>query len=81
MLRQAGRSLLPVGVTRVHGVFERGALVACCNQNGVEIARGLINYNAQDAAKIVGLSSAAIEQTLGYVDEPEMIHRDNMVIF
>ena len=81
VLKGAGRSLLPVGVTRVAGHFDRGALVACCNQNGVEIARGLINYNAVDAARIVGIPSGQIESILGYVDEPEMVHRDNMVIF
>ncbi|MFT5114286.1 MAG: glutamate 5-kinase [Parasphingorhabdus sp.] len=81
VLKQAGRSLLPVGVTRVSGKFDRGALVALCNQNGVEIARGLINYSAVDAANIIGLPSNRIEAALGFVDESEMIHRDNMVIF
>lgn len=81
VLRQSGRSLLPVGVTRVEGVFDRGALVACCDLAGAEVARGLVNYDSAEAAKIAGLPTERIEAVLGYVDEPELIHRDNMVIF
>ena len=81
VLRQSGRSLLPVGVTRVEGAFDRGALVACCDLAGAEVARGLVNYDSAEAAKIAGLPTERIEAVLGYVDEPELIHRDNMVIF
>jgi len=80
VLRQLGRSLLPVGVTGVEGDFERGEMVLCVDQEGRPIARGLINYSATDARKIAGQPSHKIEALLGYVDEPELIHRDNLVI-
>jgi glutamate 5-kinase len=80
VLRSAGRSLLPVGVTRVEGRFERGDLVVCRGPNGNEIARGLVNYNAADSSRIIGQPSQRIEAILGYVDEPELIHRDNLVL-
>lgn len=80
VLMESGRSLLPVGVTSVSGNFIRGEMVACLNHQGVEIARGLANYNAIEAAKICGKASSEIEQILGYVDEPELIHRDNLVL-
>lgn len=75
-----GKSLLSVGVLRVEGEFARGELVSCVDAAGKEIARGLVNYNAADAGRIIGHSSEKIESILGYVDEPELIHRDNMVI-
>lgn len=80
VLRESGRSLLPVGVTSVQGDFVRGEVVACCDQQGKEIARGLVNYSAQEARKIRGRPSGEIETLLGYVDEPELIHRDNLVL-
>ena len=80
VLRGAGKSLLPVGVKRVDGEFQRGEVVACLDMAGREIARGLVNYSADEARKIVGHSSAEIEKILGYVDEPELIHRDNLVL-
>ncbi|MHB8456049.1 MAG: glutamate 5-kinase [Acidiferrobacterales bacterium] len=80
VLREAGRSLLPVGVQAVEGVFRRGELVACVDPGGQEIARGLANYGSEEAAKILGKASSQIEAILGYVDEPELIHRDNMVL-
>jgi len=80
MLRTAGSSLLPVGVTAVKGQFARGELVACVGPDGVEIARGLVNYGIAEAKKIIGLSSDQIEPRLGYVGEPELIHRDNLVL-
>ena len=79
-LAHDGKSLLPIGVVAVEGSFERGEIVGCCTQDGREIARGLVNYGAQDAAKIVRKPSAAIEAILGYVDEAELIHRDNLVL-
>ncbi|MAT65946.1 MAG: glutamate 5-kinase [Gammaproteobacteria bacterium] len=80
VLRNSGRSLLPVGVTGVEGEFERGELVSCLDQDGSEVARGLVNYNAGEAARIIGQPSDRIESLLGYVDEPELIHRDNLVL-
>ncbi|MDX1654050.1 MAG: glutamate 5-kinase [Candidatus Competibacteraceae bacterium] len=80
VLREAGRSLLPVGVTRVKGQFSRGDLVACIGPDGAEVARGLVNYAAFEAARIIGQPSERIESLLGYVDEPELIHRDNLVV-
>ena len=80
VLQSGGASLLPVGVSAVDGKFKRGDLVACVDQNGREIARGLVNYNSQETELILGKASAEIENILGYVDEPELIHRDNLAI-
>ncbi len=74
-----GKSLLPIGVRTVGGDFERGALVACLSPNGNEVARGLVNYASQEARRIAGMPSNRIESILGYIDEPELIHRDNLV--
>jgi glutamate 5-kinase len=79
-IRGAGKSLLPVGVKAVQGNFVRGEIVACLDGEGREVARGLVNYSAQESACIVGRPSDQIESILGYVDEPELIHRDNMVL-
>jgi glutamate 5-kinase len=79
-LRIQRRSLLPIGVSAVSGEFERGEVVGCCDESGVEIARGLVNYSASEARRIVRTPSADIERKLGYVDEPELIHRDNLVL-
>lgn len=80
MLRTAGKSLLAVGVTALEGDFHRGEVVACLGSDGREIARGLINYSAGETRKILGQPSDRIEELLGYVDEPELIHRDNLVL-
>ena len=80
VLRESGRSLLPVGVTAVSGNFVRGDVVACVDKNGLEVARGLVNYSATEAQKIKGLPSREMESVLGYVDQPELIHRDNLVL-
>lgn len=80
VIREQGKSVLPVGVKHVEGDFTRGELVICRDLNGKEIARGLSNYNASEALRIKGHSSAEIESLLGYVDEPELIHRDNLVV-
>lgn len=80
VLRQSGRSLLPVGVTAVDGGFKRGELVICAAPDGAEVARGLVNYSAEEAQRIIGQPSDRIEAILGYVDEPELIHRDNLVL-
>ncbi len=74
------KSLLPIGVVTVEGTFERGEVVGCYAPDGIEIARGLVNYGAEDSAKIVRKPSAEIEAILGYVDEAELIHRDNLVL-
>ena len=80
VLREGGKSLLPVGVTRVDGDFRRGELVSCRAPDGSEVARGLVNYGADEARRIRGLPSDRIEAVLGYVDEPELIHRDNLIL-
>lgn len=80
VIRDKGRSVLPVGVIHVEGNFTRGELVICRDTNGKEIARGLANYNADEARLIKGHASSDIESVLGYVDEPELIHRDNLVV-
>jgi len=79
-LVKEGKSLLPIGVKNVEGAFERGAVVACIAPDGKEHARGLVNYGANDARRIVGKPSSEILTVLGYVDEPELIHRDNLVL-
>ena len=75
-----GKSLLPIGIVEVQGEFERGAAVACISPEGREVARGLINYGSSDARRIARHASADIECILGFIDEPEMVHRDNLVI-
>ena len=75
-----GKSLLPIGVTHVTGNFERGEAVACLTPEGREVARGLINYNAAETRKIMGKASTYIETILGYVDEAELIHRNNLAL-
>ncbi|MDO4433354.1 MAG: glutamate 5-kinase [Alysiella sp.] len=73
-------SLLPVGCVRVNGHFHRGELIAVLNHEGKEMARGLSNYSSHEAEQILGLSSTAIHDKLGYSHEDELIHRDNMVL-
>jgi glutamate 5-kinase len=80
VLREFGRSLLPIGVIAASGEFERGDLVACFDPQGLEVARGLVNYSGEETRRILRQPSANIEALLGYVDEPELIHRDNLVL-
>lgn len=80
VLRQSGRSLLAVGVSEVKGEFRRGEIVRCVDAQGIEVARGLVNYSAEETRRIKGMSSEQIEKILGYVDEPELIHRDNLIV-
>jgi glutamate 5-kinase len=80
VLKTNGKSLLAAGVKSVSGRFERGELVSCVDEEGVEIARGLVNYGKTDAELIAGKNSAEFEKILGYADDAEMIHRDNMVL-
>ena len=79
-LRADGKSLLPVGVTAVEGRFDRGDLVACLNPTGDEVARGLVNYDIEQALRLMGKTTRRIEALLGHVDDPELIHRDNLVL-
>src|SRR6185295_6505579 len=79
-LSSGGRSLLPIGVTGVAGEFVRGEVVACVDAQGREIARGLANYSAAETRLIMRKPSAEIESILGYVDAPELIHRDDLVL-
>jgi glutamate 5-kinase len=79
-LTRDGKSLLPIGVVSVTGEFERGEVVGCIDPDGREIARGLVNYSAQETARILRKPSSEIEAILGYVDEPELIHRSNLVL-
>ncbi|MGB7754929.1 MAG: glutamate 5-kinase [Salinisphaera sp.] len=79
VLRESGRSLLPIGVTRVEGDFRRGDLVACVAPEGEEVAQGLANYDAREARLLIGQASERIPAILGYDREPEFIHRDNLV--
>ena len=75
-----GKSLLPVGVHTVIGEFERGAAVRCLDGNQAEVARGLVNYSSSDAKRIVRRSTQEIERVLGYLNDDELIHRDNLVL-
>jgi glutamate 5-kinase len=79
-LRDGGRSLLPIGVVALSGQFERGQVVACRDEKGQLVAKGLVNYSHEEAAKILRMPSSGLEQALGMVAEPEMIHRDNLVV-
>ena len=80
MLTDHGKSLLPVGVLSIKGTFHKGDLVTCVDEKGLEIARGLVNYNSEESAKILGKSSEMIADELGYCDAEELIHRDNLVL-
>ncbi|MBL1433204.1 MAG: glutamate 5-kinase [Gammaproteobacteria bacterium] len=80
VLRECGSSLLAVGVVAVEGNFVRGDAVECVDGSGQQVALGLINYRADEASQIIGVSSDKIAQVLGYVDEAELIHRGNLVL-
>jgi glutamate 5-kinase len=79
-LAREGKSLLPIGVLRVVGEFGRGAVITCVGPDGAAVARGLSNYTSIEARRIIGQSSSKIEAILGYMEGPELIHRDNMVL-
>ena len=79
-LTQGHRSLLPIGVIAVEGDFERGDVVACVDEHGVECGRGLINYSSTDTARILRQPSARIAEILGHLTDPELMHRDNMIV-
>ena len=75
-----GKSLLPVGVSRIEGAFAPGDVVACLDSKGRECARGLVNYSSSDARRILGQPSSKIEEILGHVSETELMHRDNLIV-
>jgi glutamate 5-kinase len=79
-VEKEGKSLLPIGVVAVRGEFGRGALVACVDEGGREVARGLTNYTASEVKRIMRHASSEIEAILGYVEAPELVHRDNLVL-
>ncbi|WP_424362183.1 glutamate 5-kinase [Methylocystis parvus] len=76
----SGKSLLPAGVTRIEGAFARGDCIVIRNHQGGEIGRGLVTYDALDAAKIAGRSTKDIEAVLGFRGPDEIIHRDDMAL-
>lgn len=80
ILRSAGKSLLAVGVKSVIGEFKRGDLVSCFTESNDEVARGLVNYGSVELDKIAGKASKEFERLLGYADEDELIHRNNLVV-
>ena len=80
MLVHSGTSLLPVGIIGVSGSFESGDLVAVADESGERIARGVVNYSAEEVGRIKGRHSSEIEHVLGYRDFDEVIHRDNLVL-
>jgi len=80
VLRSQGSSLLPVGVKQVQGAFRRGDMVVCVDEQGARVAKGLINYSSVDAMQLVGQPSQRIAEILGYMEAPELIHRDNLVV-
>ncbi|KNH04430.1 Glutamate 5-kinase / RNA-binding C-terminal domain PUA [Candidatus Burkholderia brachyanthoides] len=79
-LTDDGKSLLPIGVIDVKGAFDRGEVIACVNGEGQEMARGITNYSSSEARLIHRRPSGEIESVLGYMLEPELIHRDNLVL-
>jgi glutamate 5-kinase len=80
VLLKKGKSLLPSGVVRVEGRFERGACVRVCGMDGKEFARGLSDYSGAEIARIAGRKSSEIEEILGYRYGDVIIHRDNLVV-
>jgi len=80
MLKTSGKSLLPIGVKSVEGHFQRGEMVVCFDEQGQEVARGLINYPINEAHRIVGKPSQKITSILGYMSDESLIHRDNLVL-
>lgn len=79
-LQDAHTSLLPVGVVDVRGDFVRGEVVSCVTEGGLEIARGLVNYSSDDAKRLCRAHTEEIVERLGYMEQPEIIHRDNMIM-
>lgn len=80
VLRGSGRSLLAVGIKSISGQFNRGEVVSCTDESGIEVARGLVNYSAEEVRILKGQGSENIEKLLGYAGEQEVVHRDNLVL-
>ena len=79
-LKKNGKSLLPVGIKSVSGEYKRGEIISCVDQSGNEIARGLTNYDSVQTKLIIGKSSKEIQELLGYIEDKELIHRDNLIL-
>ena len=79
-LREEGKSLLPIGVREVEGEFRRGDVIEVRASDGAAIGRGLANYSSAEARLIARKPSSQIEAALGYANEPELVHRDNLVL-
>jgi glutamate 5-kinase len=79
-VQHQGRSLLSIGVMQVVGSFGKGDVISLCDAEGVEFARGLTNYSATDAVRIVGLRTEQIAEVLGRIPYEEIVHRDNLVV-
>ena len=79
-MRERGVSLLPVGVVAVRGKFVRGELVRCVTESGEAVAQGLVNYSSGEAGRLAGAGTDEMAGILDYVEEPELMHRDNLVI-
>jgi glutamate 5-kinase len=79
-LTQEGKSLLPIGVIAVKGEFGRGQVITCVDEAGRPIARGLTSYTSSEVRRIMRHSSNEIEAILGYIEGPELVHRDNLVL-
>jgi glutamate 5-kinase len=79
-VQEQGKSLLPVGVMAIHGIFHKGDVVSLCDAAGVEFARGLTNYSANDAKRVLGLRTENVREILGVVPYEEIVHRDNLVV-
>jgi glutamate 5-kinase len=79
-VQNKGRSLLPIGVVQTTGNFGKGDVVALCDLDGSEFARGLTNYSAADAGRICGLRTEQISEVLGNLPYEEIVHRDNLVV-
>ncbi len=80
VLKNKNASLLPIGVKKVSGVFNRGEVVVCLAPDGSEVARGLVNYPSDECKQIIGKASQEIPQILGYQDDPELINRENLIL-
>jgi glutamate 5-kinase len=79
-IEKHGKSLLPIGVTIVEGSFGKGDVVAICDKDGIEFARGLTNYSSTDAERLRGLNSEQITRVVGKLPYVELVHRDNLVV-
>jgi glutamate 5-kinase len=79
-VQHKGRSLLPIGVVRATGSFAKGDVVSICSPDGTEFARGLSNYAAADAQRILGLRTDQVAEALGALPYEEIVHRDNLVV-